>query len=168
MATHNYIAEQAKGFRTRVTVGKGDEQSDALVQFVDGQYNTKDDDIAAALDAAIAKGKISRFCRKVDRAAAEKLAADFLSRQKRMGGVKGQLSAQAAQNAMRTEVAKRDEALVAQDIDPEKLSEESGVQLTVPVAETRIQEVSKPEVPETPADPKVASPVVVPALKLSL
>jgi len=113
------------------------------VQFSNGQYKTDDDELAAAIDLAIAQNKISRFCRKVDRAAAEKMARDYLDKQKRMGGVKGQLSALSAQKAMRTEIQHRDDVLAEQNIDVAKLSEESGIQLTEEVAEVRVQEVSK-------------------------
>lgn len=155
MATHNYIAERAKGFRTRVTVGKGDDAVDTLVQFVAGQYKTEDDDIAAAIDKAIAENKISRFCRKVDRAAAERVAADYIQKQKRMGAVQGQLSALSAKNAMNSELLKRDESLEAQNVDVEKLSEESGVQLTEKVDNPRVKEVNPA------ADPKVVSPIAL-------
>lgn len=143
MANHIYVADHAKGFRTRLTIGKDDSAEDVLIQFEDGQYKTDNDEIAEQLDLAITKGKLARFCRKVDRAAAEQLAAEFMARKQRSGGVKGQISALSAQKAMTNEIAQRDAVLSQPEVDVQEIAESNDMELTEPVAETRVQTVEK-------------------------
>lgn len=136
MATHRYVAERAKSFSTRLTIELEDDKTkDVQVCFEDGQYMTEDDVIGEAIDAAITRvrGSLGRFICKVDKDAAVRLAAEFLARQRRAGGVKGQLSALDAQNAMRQEINQRDETLKTTGADLSKLAEESEIMLTEPV-----------------------------------
>jgi len=92
--THVYITPDASGFRTYVPV----EDLKVLVQFVDGNYRTEDEALAKAIDLAITQGHISRWVRKVDRSAAEKLVHDHIAQRAASGAQAGQATSAATAN----------------------------------------------------------------------
>lgn len=103
---HVYIAPEASGLSFRQVVN---EDTEVFVQFVDGNYRTDDEDLAKAIDLAIAQGHLSRWVRKVDRSAAERLVHQHIAERKATGAQSGQ--ATTAQTAMLSQLQARDQEM---------------------------------------------------------
>lgn len=161
MTDHVYIAEQKKGFNFVVILDDKRER----VRFIDGQFITKNDDLAKAIDALrkVNPG-IARRCHKSDREAAEKLALAHRQLLARTGAVKGGVTAEAARHAMDTSLAERDLKLRSQNVDVDAFAEEN-LQMTEkaepPVEKTddKVVEKDKVEVPKKEVASKVDKPV---------
>ena len=130
--THVYIAPDASGLNFHQTVPNRDK--DVFVQFIDGNYRTDDDELAAAVDADIEAGHLSRWVRKVDRAAAEQLVRDHIAAREGTGAQTGTQTSQATANlnvlqARDQELHKLPDAVVDTVVD--KLADESDLLLTV-------------------------------------
>ena len=122
-----YISPDASRFSCRMDVaGK-----DVHVQFVDSNFSTDDAALAEALDAAIAEGHISRWVRKVDMAAAEKLVQEHIAQRNATGAQAGQ--ATTAGQAGLAALQARDQKLHAipnGDEVAEKVADEADMLLT--------------------------------------
>lgn len=127
MADSVYITPEASGFRTFVTVG--DEK--VLVQFVDGNYRTDKQDVADAIDAGIAAGHLSRWVRKVDRSAGERLVQEHIKQRLESGAQSGVTTSQST--AQLNALSARDQELHQEPdkgVSAAKLADESDLMLT--------------------------------------
>ncbi len=136
--THVYIAPNAKGFSCHIVTEAGDAH---YLQFTDGNYRTDDAAIAAAIDADMAAGHLSRWVRKVDRSSAEKLVAEHIAARALSGAQVG--AATSAPMGNLANLQARDEELHAQPMGAAAGVEAgSGIMLT--------------EAAEAPAKPVIA------------
>ena len=150
MGKHVYVAEHKKGFNFVVLLN--DER--VRVRFVDCQFTTDDDDLAKAIDALLKiKPAISRYCRKTDREAAEKMARAHRAALARTGSLKGGVTAEATRRAMDTALAERDIELRSKNIDVDEFAK-ADLQITEkvdsPTKKTSDKSVDKPLVDSKP------------------
>ncbi len=150
MEKHIYVAERKRGFNFIVII-----KSERIrVRFVDGQFKTDDNILAAAIDAIRKKNPgIARRCRKADVAAAEKMAREHREMLKRTGAFKGGITADAARHAMDTSLAERDLKLRNENVDVEEFAK-ADLQLT--------------EAANIPVKKSVKEPIVDPVAKSSI
>lgn len=104
---HIFIAKQAKGLNFYLACG----DKEVAVKFINGQFSTDDDELAKAIENAIATTAVGRFARKVDREAAEVLARKHAEHMRRTGAHKGGVTSIAMQEALNTEMQQRDAEL---------------------------------------------------------
>ena len=124
---HVYIAPDASGLNFNQAVG----DKDVFVQFIDGNYRTDDDDLAEAIDAAIKAGHLSRWVRKVDRSAAEKLARQHMAMRESTGAQTGQQTSQATANLNMLQARDQEMHKMGNESDVvDKLKDESDLMLT--------------------------------------
>ena len=150
MKKHVYIAERKKGFNFALVVNGKRER----VRFVDGQFTTDDDDLAAAIDASRKSNlSISRHCRKADKEAAEKLAREHRQMLARTGAIKGGVTAEATRRAMDISLGERDLALRSQNADLDDFTKEN-LQMTQAVdIEATKADVAKSNEVKSPIKP---------------
>ncbi len=132
MEKHLYSSGNVLSFRFRLHLNDGDK--DVAIKFVNGQYKTDDDEIAKVLDKQLqTNSSISRFVKKIDIAAAEKMARDHQARLNRTGAVRGQLTTDMVRQAQNTEVAQRDAELLEKAVKnvQEVAEEEHNLTMTV-------------------------------------
>jgi hypothetical protein len=109
---HIYISQQALGFKFRITITEDDEKKDVLIQFKNGEFKTDNAQIAERIDKLLdERHGISVYVRKVDKAAAEKLAKEHMDRLSRTGAISGGVTAGAVKKAIATDVDARDQEL---------------------------------------------------------
>lgn len=125
MAKHVYVARRATGLNFVVIMedAKGKETR-RRVRFEKKQFQTDDDDLAAAIDATLdAYSNIARECYKTDKAAAEALARQHAALNQG-GAVKGGVTAEAARSVMSTALHERDVQLRSQNADREAFADD--------------------------------------------
>lgn len=91
---HVYIAPDASGLNFHQAVG----DKEVFIQFVDGNYRTDDNELAEAIDADIKAGHLSRWVRKVDKAAGEALVRAHIAMRAATGAQTGQSTSQSTAN----------------------------------------------------------------------
>lgn len=149
---HTYVGSRGSGLNFTVVYKDADTDKEVryLVRLKDGQFQTDNDQIAAAIDEALAKNVTIRSrCKKADRSAAEKMAREHAEQMRNTGAQKGGVSSIMMKNAMSTEQQRRDTEIVAAGIDKVKTAEEESLVLSEPVYDPVVQEVKR-EVAETP------------------
>ncbi len=138
MEKHIYVAEHNKGFNFIVLL----DNERVRVRFVDCQFTTDDDKLAAGIDALVkANPGIARRCRKTDKEAAEKMARAHRAELARTGAVKGGVTAEASRRAMDTALAERDIELRSQNADVESFAD-ADLQMTEAV--DKVEEKAAP------------------------
>ncbi len=153
MTTHVYVSAQNKGFNFTVEV-KGKRKH---VRFVDNQFKTDDDDLAAGINALIETNPgIGRRCCKTDIAAAEKLAREHRRMLQRTGATKGGITAEATRHAMDISLAERDLKLRSQNADVKEFEKEN-LQMTEAVVEAVVELPEKTETVAPVVKPLVSS-----------
>lgn len=152
---HVYIAKK-EGFNFAVEMenAKGKETR-VRVRFEKGQFKTNDDDLAAAIDAALADAPgLRRFCHKTDKAAAEALARKHAEMARKTGAHKGGVTAEAAKHAMDTTLAQRDMEMRDKNVD------------TAAFADENLLLSEQAHVPTDPVPEEVAKPKPLGGIKL--
>ena len=165
MEKHVYVAEHKKGFNFVVLLN--DER--VRVRFVDCQFTTDDDDLAKEIDVLLkAKPAISRYCRKTDKEAAEKMARAHRAALARTGSLKGGVTAEATRRAMDTALAERDIELRSKNIDVDEFAK-ADLQITEkadsPVEKKSDKSADKPLVDQKPIESFVKKSLKVKAAK---
>lgn len=152
--THVYVSDRS-GFNFMVVMeDKKGKETRCRVAFEKGQFKTDDDDLAAAIDEAIADVlAIRRNVKKTDRAAAERLVHEHMAANRRTTGVKGGITAGAMRAGMDIEaLTRRDKELAKQDVDPNAFAED-GLLLTE--QNPQVDVGGDPKKTDTPAKPKI-------------
>lgn len=133
---HTYVGSRGSGLNFTVvyTDAETDKEVRHHVRLKDGQFQTDNDELAAAIDDAIkTRIAIRSRCRKADRAAAEKMALEHAQQLKATGAQKGGVSTIAMKQAMSTEQQRRDAEITASGIDKVKMAQDESLILTEPV-----------------------------------